>query len=144
MTTEMMKAGPIAWLAGVALLFLPSCSGPESPGSGGPADGATLEPGLAQQEKEVEANPTAAGYLTLSVAFYGHGLYDKSIVASQKAIQLDPGSPIAARGYNNICASYNQLGLWESAIDACEKALAIQPDLQLARNNLGWALSSRQ
>jgi hypothetical protein len=34
-------------------------------------------------------------------------------------------------------------GKWQDAIPVLEKAVALNPRLQIARNNLAWALSER-
>ena len=76
--------------------------------------------------------------ISLSFTFYNNELYEKSIYACQKALLISPDN---ADAYCNICACYNSMGKWELGIAACEKALKINPDLQLAKNNLNWALS---
>ena len=79
-------------------------------------------------------------YINDSLAFYNAGEYQKSVEAAQGALQLQPDSAIA---YNNICAAYNRLQQWDQAMTACGKALASDPNFELAKNNLGEALTAR-
>jgi tetratricopeptide (TPR) repeat protein len=88
--------------------------------------------------RQAEQTPTAGAYLNLSVAYYWQDAISRSIDASERALQLDPGSAIA---HNNICAAYAKSGEWKRAIRECEIALEIDPDYQLAKNNLEWAKS---
>ncbi len=96
---------------------------------------------FAQREKRAAENPTSARYLNLSVAYYSSGLYQQSIEAGWRAVELDPPSANRARAYNNLCASYAALQNWDGAIEACEIALSVDSSLKLARNNLAWAKS---
>jgi len=87
-------------------------------------------------EKFSKEKPSSDNYINLSLAYYNQGLYEKSIEACQKAIQLKPDN---ANAYNNIAASYCELKNWDKAIEACTKALQIDPTHQLATGNLNWA-----
>jgi pentatricopeptide repeat protein len=80
--------------------------------------------------------PSSDNYINLSLLYYNQGLYEKSIEACKKAIDLKPDN---ANAYNNIAAAYCKLKQWDKAIDACNKALQIDPTHQLAAGNLNWA-----
>lgn len=85
---------------------------------------------------ELKSNPTADGYLNLSLEYYNLGDYHKCIEAAEKSIELKPDYALA---YNNICSAYNVLKEYDKAIKACQKAINIKPDFQLAKNNLKLA-----
>lgn len=89
-------------------------------------------------EEGLERNPNYDGYIELGRSYYTNRLYEKSIWACNKAIELNPNNAIA---YNNLCVSYNSIQEWEKAIVACEKAIELDPNFQLAKNNLNWAVS---
>ncbi len=80
-----------------------------------------------------KSNPDEANYINLSLEYYHNGKYKECVVATKKAIQINPQSYTA---YNNMCSAYNMLGYWDEAIDAGNKAIAIAPGNQLAINNL--------
>lgn len=91
-------------------------------------------------EKAATANPGYQSYLNLGLAYFQAGMYEKSIEATQKAIDSDGKQAVA---YNNIAAAYGVLENWDMEIAACEKALQLKPDFQLAKNNLEWAKSQK-
>ncbi|HOK37545.1 MAG TPA: tetratricopeptide repeat protein [Bacteroidales bacterium] len=84
-------------------------------------------------EKQLKNNPTAEGYLNLSLLYYYNLKYEKSIDACYKALKIRPDY---AEAYNNICSAYIKLEEYEKAIEACNHALKIKPDYELAKNNL--------
>lgn len=88
----------------------------------------------------VNNNPTAEGYLNLSLSYYKKGMFEKCIEACNDALKLKPDY---ADAYNNICSAYNAMQQWDKGIEACQKALELQPDFQLAKNNLNWAVSEK-
>ncbi|HBY21325.1 MAG: hypothetical protein A2X12_09925 [Bacteroidetes bacterium GWE2_29_8] len=88
-------------------------------------------------EEDAIKNPTAEGFLNLSLMYYNEGRYLRCIDACKKAIHIKPNYPEA---YNNICSAYNALGKWESAGQAGQKALELKPDYELAKNNLAMSL----
>ncbi|MEI8201962.1 MAG: hypothetical protein WCH34_03060 [Bacteroidota bacterium] len=88
-------------------------------------------------ESEVEKNPTAEGYLNLSLTYYQQQQYEKCIAASEKALLLKPDF---AEAYNNICAACNSLGQFAKAKSAGENAIRLKPDYELAKNNLKVSL----
>jgi tetratricopeptide (TPR) repeat protein len=90
--------------------------------------------------EEVSKNPSAEGYLSLSVTYYNQKEFQKCIEACQEALKFKPDY---AEAYNNICSAYNELGKWDLAIEACEKALKINPQFERASNNLKWAQSQK-
>ena len=79
---------------------------------------------------------TPEEYLNVSLIYYNHGFYLKTIDACKKAIALNPNFALA---YNNMCSAYNMLKMWDDAIDAGRKAVALAPGNQLAKNNLAVA-----
>jgi Tfp pilus assembly protein PilF len=81
----------------------------------------------------LQAAPTWAGYMDLSLAYYNNQEYRHSMEAAAAALQLDPRNALAL---NNICAAFNKLQDWDSAVDACNRALTLDPTSQIARNNL--------
>ena len=88
---------------------------------------------IASMEAAASANPTATGYIQLSVLYYNDANYIKCIEASKKALLLDSLNFIA---YNNMCTSYNCLMMFDEAKLAGEKALKISPNYELTKNNL--------
>ncbi len=87
-------------------------------------------------EKQLINNPTAEGYLNLSLLYYFNLKYEKSIDACYKALKIRPDY---AEAYNNICSAYIKLDEYEKAIEACNQALKLKPDYELAKNNLLFA-----
>lgn len=85
---------------------------------------------------DLKKNPSAEGYLSLSLMYFNKEMYKECIAACNEALKLKPDY---AKAYNNICSSYNQMQDYEQAIIACEKAIAIDPGFTLAKNNLNWA-----
>lgn len=83
---------------------------------------------------------TASEWLSLSQTLYQQGKYLESIGAARTALSLKPDY---AEAYNNIGAAYAALRLWDPAIEADQQAVRLNPALQLARNNLAWALSQK-
>jgi Tfp pilus assembly protein PilF len=100
-------------------------------GSGG-AD----EVGAARQA--VEADPSAANYIELSLAYYLVGQYSESLAAALDATRIDDAYAIA---HNNVCAAHNALEEFDLAVIACRRALLLDPLFVLAQRNLDWALS---
>lgn len=86
---------------------------------------------LLARQAEIASSPE--DFLSLSLAYYKRGEYEKSIAAATSALALRPDYALA---YNNICSAHNQTGNFEAAIRACEQALALKPDFTRARNNL--------
>ena len=95
---------------------------------------------LERLEREAEAQPSADGYVNLSLQYYRLERYEDSIDACRQALVLAPDSAVA---YSNMCSAYIKLGEWESAIQACNRALEISPDFERASANLAWAEQSR-
>jgi len=90
----------------------------------------------------VSTYPTfnAQQWVNLSRTLYQEGKYLESIGAAQTAVHLKADY---AEAYNNIGAAYAALSLWDPAIQADQEAVRLQPSLQLARNNLAWALQQK-
>jgi Flp pilus assembly protein TadD len=84
-------------------------------------------------EINVAANPTAAGYIQLSLLYFNAANYFKCIEASKKALLLNPSNFVA---YNNMCAAYNSLLMFDEAKLAGEKVLQLSPKYELTKNNL--------
>ena len=87
---------------------------------------------------EEMANKVAsvANYINLSLAYYNQQLFEKSIVAAEKALKLDPKNKLA---YNNIGSANIALKKRKEAVEALTKALQIDPAFERAKNNLNWA-----
>lgn len=83
---------------------------------------------------------TATQWLNLSRAYYQDGKYLEAIGAAHTAIDLKPDF---AEAYNNIGAAYAAMRMWDPAIQADQQAVQLQPTMQLARNNLAWALNQK-
>ena len=89
----------------------------------------------------VSTNKSPENYVQLSLRYYEAGQYEKCIEAARESLKLNPNG---AAAYNNICAAYNNLMKYDEGIQACTQALLIDPSLQIARNNLNWALSAKK
>ena len=89
---------------------------------------------ISDMKESLLKEPSAHGYIQLSLAYYGRKDYLGSIEASRKAIALDSKNIIA---YNNLCTSYNMLKMYYKGKEAGEKAreLAGKKD-GLIENNL--------
>jgi tetratricopeptide (TPR) repeat protein len=83
---------------------------------------------------------TADYYLDQSLREYQAGRFEQSVGTAREALKVDPAM---AAAYNNIAASYASMKMWDPAIQNAEQALRLKPDLQLARNNLVWALNGK-
>jgi tetratricopeptide (TPR) repeat protein len=83
---------------------------------------------------------TADQWVNLSRTLYQEGKYLESIGAAQTALHLKPDFALA---YNNIGAAYAALRLWDPAIVADRQAVQLAPGMQLAKNNLAWALTQK-
>jgi protein O-mannosyl-transferase len=92
------------------------------------------------KEDDLKINPTAEGWLNLSLEYYYKSQYQKCIDACNEALKVNPNY---AEAYNNICSAYNALEKWDEAIVAGEKAVALNPDYQLAKNNLAAAKAEK-
>jgi len=82
----------------------------------------------------------AGQWLNLSRSLYQEGKFLESIGAAQTALRAKPDY---AEAYNNIGAAYAALRLWDPAIQADQQALQLEPAMQLARNNLAWAVRQK-
>lgn len=91
-------------------------------------------------EERVNANPSPANYVNLSLEYYYAKRYEDCIKACEEALKLKPDYDIA---YNNICSCYNAIQQWDKAIEACEKGLKVNPGNQLMKNNLAVAKSEK-
>jgi len=80
------------------------------------------------------------GLINASLASYRAGQYPQSIAQARAALALDPGS---AEAWNNIAAAEAAQHHWDPAIAAAEKAITLKPSLEIAHNNLAWALQQR-
>ncbi len=83
---------------------------------------------------------TAADRLNAGLSLYASSNFAAAEAEFRKAIELDPGSALA---YNDLGATLNNLQRWDEAIAALGKAVALNPALDLARNNLAWAVSQK-
>ena len=82
----------------------------------------------------------AEQWVNLSRTLYQEGKYLESIGAAQTALHLKPEF---AEAFNNIGAAYAAMRLWDLAIQADQQAVRLQPTMQLARNNLAWAMQQK-
>ena len=100
------------------------------------------KPATTQAPSAVQDYPamTAEQWLGLSRTLYQDGKYVESIGAAQTSLYLKPDY---AEAYNNIGAAYAALHLWDPAILADQQAVRADPKLQIARNNLAWALTQK-
>ncbi|CAM1354640.1 tetratricopeptide repeat protein [Tenacibaculum halocynthiae] len=96
----------------------------------------TINLKLKLAEELAENSPTSDNYINLSLAYYNQKLYKKCIIASERALELDPENKFA---YNNIGSAYIALKNREEAIIALTKSLQIDSTFQFAKNNLNWA-----
>lgn len=87
-------------------------------------------------EELLSQNPSAEGYLNLSLNYYQASNYEKCIEAAQNALKLKPDY---AEAWNNICSANNAMQRFKEGAAACEQALKLKPDYALAKNNLLWA-----
>jgi tetratricopeptide (TPR) repeat protein len=83
---------------------------------------------------------TADQWLSRSQTLFQEGKYVESVGAAQTALYLKPDF---AEAYNNIGAAYAALHMWDAAVQADQQALRLNPNMQLARNNLAWALTQK-
>jgi tetratricopeptide (TPR) repeat protein len=75
-----------------------------------------------------------------SLELYRQHDFPGSILAAKAALAMRPGM---AEAWNNIAASEAELKHWNAAVDAAQKAVSLNPNLQLAKNNLAWALTEQ-
>lgn len=91
---------------------------------------------LQARREALTRDPSAEGWITLSLLQYQAGDYQGAVESSQAALGLQPDSPQA---HNNLCVAYLQLGRLEEAVKAGEEAVRRDPQSERARNNLAWA-----
>ncbi|HEY1055682.1 MAG TPA: tetratricopeptide repeat protein, partial [Emticicia sp.] len=60
-------------------------------------------------EKLAQQKPSPENYISLSLVYFNHNMFEKCIEACKKALTLKPDYDLA---YNNICAAYNRLKQW--------------------------------
>jgi len=89
-------------------------------------------------ELQLAGNPSENGYIGLSLIYYGKGDFINCILASRKALKVNPASVIA---YNNICSAYTILRMFREAAAAGKKALELAPNSALIQNNYTAALN---
>jgi protein O-mannosyl-transferase len=83
----------------------------------------------------VKKSPNKARpYADLAVAYFNAGVYDKSLEATRKAIQIDPKSGPA---YYNLGLIYQKIGDLNKAIAMEKKALEVDPTLDMPYYSLG-------
>lgn len=95
----------------------------------------TEKDSLKSAEELVEKKPSVGNYIDLSLEYYNLQLYEKCILAAEKALELDAENKFA---YNNIGSAYMALKNRKEAIAALTKALQIDPTFERAKNNLAW------
>ncbi|MDD3877363.1 MAG: tetratricopeptide repeat protein [Bacteroidales bacterium] len=78
-------------------------------------------------------SPPIEAYIGLSEVMYNRKLYEKSMNACFKALQINPDCDIA---HYNLCCCYIQLEQWDKATESCANALRINPANEAASINL--------
>ena len=78
--------------------------------------------------------------MQLSLLYYQAARYQDCIAAAQQALKRKDDY---AEAWNNIAAGYQAMKQWDEAIHASEQALKINPNLQIARNNLAYAMQQK-
>jgi len=91
---------------------------------------------VASLEAAVNASPTSANRINLSLAYINSGASARAIQVLQSVVAQDKNNAIA---WNDLCVAHTLQQDYASALDECNQALAIDPSFQLARNNLKWA-----
>jgi len=94
-------------------------------------------------ESTVNNASSPAALIDLSLDHYRAGRFQECIDASQKALKMGAGD-LAAEAYNNIGACAGSLGRYDDEIRNEVEALRLKPDLQVAKNNLAWALQQKR
>jgi eukaryotic-like serine/threonine-protein kinase len=83
------------------------------------------------------------GYYNLAASLMDEGLYDQSIAAAQRSIQIHPSD----YGYTNLGSAYFFQGQYNNAVHAYEQATVLSPNDPLVWWNLGdgyyWATGRR-
>jgi tetratricopeptide (TPR) repeat protein len=96
-----------------------------------------------QWEAAAHTSPQArrvSALIQQSLELYRAADYRNSATAARKAVTLDPNS---AEAWNNVAAAEAAQHHWNAAIAAAERAIALKPGLEIAHNNLAWALQQR-
>ncbi len=96
---------------------------------------------LSRKSNPTAPKATAEAFISLSLAFYNVGKFDRSIPLAKKALELQPNSSIV---YNNLCVSYIGANKIDEAISAGEMAVKLDPNSSLAKANLDWAKSLKK
>lgn len=89
----------------------------------------------------VQKTPNFETFTQLGLAQLNVGDPAAAVRSFEQTTRIDPKSAIA---FNNVCAAYNGMGKWTQAMEACKKALSLAPDMQLAKNNLAFAIDSQK
>jgi tetratricopeptide (TPR) repeat protein len=76
----------------------------------------------------------------LGTALYNGKNYPAAEALFRKAIAADPDQ---ALGYCNLGAVLTSQGKYDEAIAALHRAIDLDPSLELAQNNLAWAIGER-
>ncbi|UCC94802.1 MAG: tetratricopeptide repeat protein [Candidatus Omnitrophota bacterium] len=92
-------------------------------------------------ERTLEYSPQSLKILNnLAIAYHVLGKYEKTVMLSKKAIDIDSADP---RAYNNLGSAYRDLGKYNEAIAAYKKAIVLRPSFVEAYNNLGILYNER-
>jgi len=92
---------------------------------------------ITAQEQVAPARRDAASYMAEGLDDLHIGNYDQAIKAWQRTLDLDPKNALAA---NNIGTAYMLSKQSATAKSWFVKALALDPSLQIAKNNMAWAI----
>lgn len=134
---QVLGSSLIVALSIVASLSVIGCSkvGPPKPPTVDPRDR------LRQASDAVQKAPNFENYTQLGLVQLEQGDAASAAKSFEQTIKINDQSSIA---HNNLCAAYNGMKQWARGITACNRALAIAPDMQLAQNNLGFAMESQK
>ncbi len=112
------------------ILAVAACGGGDatSPPSGPqatPPTGVENDAALKRMADEVEANPSAAGYLKLGNAYAERGRFPEAQQAYEKGLKINPNDPTILA---NLGVTLYQMGRFSEAQAQFEKALKLKPD----------------
>ncbi len=109
------RAGFAEGYGNIGFCLLQQCTGEDEK-----KDEELLDSAIKNLQKAIVHNSQfVQAYATLGNAYYMKGLIDEGIEANLKALEVQPGFPIA---HNNLAVGYLQKGEYEKAAEHCQKA----------------------